>query len=177
MRLTFLSVLMLFGFGLIAQTESEKEENFKRHSLKLLIAHTYIPEGRPVGQGSNLLVAPTWGLDYDFYFTPKWSLGLHYDVEIMNYALEVEHDDTTLLRKNPMVFALVTQYEVWKKLSLGFGGGYELEKNESFWLARVSAEYAIEINEQFELAPNITYDYKENRTSAIGLGLAVGLKF
>ncbi|MGB0403267.1 MAG: hypothetical protein ACPGEG_04165 [Salibacteraceae bacterium] len=168
----FLSILFVFSF-LLANAQ---EKEFKRHSAVLVMSHTYVPEGRQSWGSKDLLIIPSIGIDYNFKFNQNWGLGFQYDIEFMNYVLEYE-EDTFLTRKNPMILALLAERKVWKELTIGIGGGYEIEKSKNLILLRFTAEYEYETKNDIVFGPNISFDYKDINTTAFAFGLFIGKKF
>ena len=69
--------------------EHESEEAFKHHRVSITFGHTHVPKGAPAVTNGSSLVVPSWGLNYEYWFTHKWALGLHNDTEIATYVLKI----------------------------------------------------------------------------------------
>ncbi|WP_281777710.1 hypothetical protein [Croceibacter atlanticus] len=73
-----------------------------------------------------------------------------------------------------MVFTLDALHEIGNGFVLSVGPGVELEKNESFFLARVGVEYEYDINENFYLMPTLFHDQRFDGFSTTTFGLGIG---
>lgn len=139
--------------------------------IAAVIGHTYINSGGPEG---NLYI-PSWGLDVDFWFSHKWGIGLHNDVEIENFV--VEKDEAEFIeRVNPLVFTLDVLYNFGQGFILSIGPGLELEQNESFTLVRAGLEYEYDMNKELYLMPTLYYDQRFDGYSTTSFGLGIGYK-
>jgi len=172
-------ILLVFAFGsLQAQDNSSKEEEVFNHSrLALVISHTHIPKAFQSSAGnSNAVIVPSWGFNYEYWFNHKFALGLHSDMEVATYVIENE-DGTELKRERPIIVALVGIYNPWKGLEFIGGIGKEFEPHENFWVYRFGVEYEIEIGNEWDIAPGLIFDVKENLYDSWTLGLGVGKRF
>jgi hypothetical protein len=170
----FIFILPLASFGQVQ--EHAPSEHHKNHIIALIIGHTHIPRGVPSASDSGPLIVPSWGINYDFLVSKKWSIGLHTDMEIANYVIE-EKNGNQLERTRPFILSIVTAYRPWKGLIVGLGFGNEFEKHHNFLVYRFGLEYAFEINESWEIGPALTYDIKESTYDAWTLGFGVVRKF
>ncbi|MCB9082285.1 MAG: hypothetical protein H6555_11305 [Lewinellaceae bacterium] len=172
----FLSVLMLlFSSQLWAQeSHNTAVEAIRHHRLALTMGNTHILEGR--NNGGELII-PSWGLDYEYWFTERLALGFHGELEIQSYVLDRGEENATLEREYPLVGALVLLYSPWKKLLLYGGPGLEVERNENFAFYRLGAAYEIELPHHWDLTPTLFYDKKTDLFDAWSIGLAIGRKF
>jgi hypothetical protein len=154
----------------------ESPESFKHNRVSTVLGHTHVPKGSPdVAKGGNLVVA-SWGLNYEYWLTRKWGLGLHNDVEIATYVVE---DDSggTIDRSRPVIVSLVGLYKPWKGLEFVAGFGRELETHDSFWVYRLAVEYEIEFGYNWDLSPAFVFDIKENLYNSFTIALVVGKRF
>jgi hypothetical protein len=172
-----LSLFILFALlaitNLVAQEHNNEEHiSGKGFRIAAVLGHTYINSN---GMDGNLYI-PSWGLDIDYWFNHKWGIGLHNDIEIENFV--VERNDTEIIqRENPLVFTLDALYEIGNGFVISLGPGIELEKNESFFLARIGLDYEYDINKNFYLMPNIFHDQRFDGFSTTSIGLGLGHKF
>jgi len=162
---------------LVSQSQDHEEDEFNKHNrISLVIGHTHIPKGVPaVPDGGSIIVA-SWGLNYEYWFSRKWGLGLHNDMEIATYYIE---DDTggTIERSRPIIVSLVGIYNPWKGLEFLAGFGREFEEHQNFWVYRFGIEYEIEFGHHWDLAPAFIYDVKENLYDSFTLGIVIGKRF
>ena len=86
-KITFI-VFYLFFISLSAQehenSEHQEEEHAssKKHAISFAFSHTHINSAKENDKGSNWIVAPSFGLNYNYIFNPKWAIGLHSDIII-----------------------------------------------------------------------------------------------
>lgn len=158
-----------------AQEESH-EENKPHHRVSIMIAHTHIPKGLPSVSGSGALIVPSWGFNYEYWFTSKWAIGLHNDMEISTYVIE-RPDGSELERSRPIIISLVGIYNPWKGLELITGFGREFEEHENFWVYRFGIEYELGIGHHWDIAPALTFDIKEDLYDSWTIGLVIGKRF
>ena len=145
---------------------THEEGGFK---IAAVIGHTFIDSGGPEGS----LYIPSWGLDIDFWFGPKWGVGLHNDIEIENFIIE-KGSEEFIERINPLVFTLDALYNIGQGFILSVGPGIELEQNESFTLLRAGIEYEYDMNEELYLMPTLYYDQRFDGYSTTSFGLGIG---
>lgn len=84
------------------------------------------------------------GVDYEFWLTHKFAVGVLNDFELSTYVVE-NHDGEDFEREYVYVLVAVFVYEPIANLSLFLGPGGEFEKNHNFFVFRVGAEYGIPI--------------------------------
>ena len=68
-----------------AQEKTDEEEVFqKHHQVGVVLSHAHIFEGVDADGNKSSLSLPAWGIDYTYYFHPKWAVGLHTDSLLKN---------------------------------------------------------------------------------------------
>ncbi len=172
---------LVFPIGtVIGQDQENKEpiesEPFKRHILSIMLAHTHIPKGYDGTNQKGSLIVPSWGLNYSFRISEKWGIGWHNDMEIATYIIE-DDQGKDLERERPIITSLVAGYTPGRFTTFVAGFGREFEKNKSFWVFRVGAEFEFEIGNNWAMAPSLTYDLKESVYDSWTLGIIVGKMF
>ncbi len=183
--------ILLCSWGLRGQEEhKEQEEGSKEHehsehsgehfhhnSITFLISHTFLSEGVREGEKS-WIVAPSLGLNYNYRFNDKWSLGWHNDLIIETFIVEDTREGNeggTLERELPLATMIVGTYKLSESWGFALGGGIEIEKNENFGLIRAGVEYGIEIPERrLEVVIGLNYDILIDAYNSfnVGIGLA-----
>lgn len=133
-------------------------EEFRRHRATVMMANTHVPAGDNVGSQGKFYVVPTWGLNYDYWIKPNFALGLHNDLLLQDFEIDVENAE--IERTYPVVTTAVILYKPWRNLTLIGGGGREFEKHEDFNVLTMGAEYSIELPRHWELSFNLVYDSK-----------------
>ena len=143
--------LLFLQFGLRAQEEhaaehtvhNEAHTSSKHHVISVLVSHTHLSEGVEEGENKWLIV-PSFNINYNFVFHPKWAIGLHTDIIIEEFEVEEHHVDseTVLKRSNPVAPAIMVTYKPLTWLGIEIGPGMEFTKEEDFALMRLGAEFS-----------------------------------
>ena len=170
--------LVLFVAPLSAQQHEEHQEHeaLKRHQLALFTGYTWVPKGNPhEGDPEGTVIAPTIGIDYSFWISHKWGVGLYNDLELTSYVIETSAD-TTIPREYAYVGAIVGVFEPTPGLGLFAGPGVELEPHENFFVLKVGFEYAFAIANGWSTGFVFGYDFKEEYDS-FALGISVARRF
>lgn len=136
------------------------------------MSHTLIPVEHT---GENLLI-PSWGLDLEYWWSSRWGLGLHNDLEIESFIIE-ESEEEFIERSYPLVMTLDALFKPMGGLVLLIGPGIEVAPEGSFWLMRAGLEYEFELAHHWDLAPTIFYDTREDSFQTWSFGLGVGKRF
>jgi hypothetical protein len=179
---TFIIVLAVLLFPLSSWSQhnhtSISDLNHSDHPswrVALLIGHTLIPEQHA---NQNFFI-PSWGLDLEYWFSPKVGLGIHNDLEVETFViLRDSGEGDELERITPLVFTLDLLIKPYKGLVLQIGPGYEIEKEEGFPLFRTGIEYEVEFGNHWDISPTVFYDSRFDggyHTWSIALG--VGKRF
>ena len=171
-----LKILFFLCFGVLsyAQEHIENHETTHKHSIGLLISHSTIFEGIESGEKSTISV-PSWAINYNYIFNVKWSIGLHNDIIIENFLIEKTSDGEVIERKTPITSIIVGTYKITEHFGIELGAGMEFEREENFGVARLGAEYSIEIpKHNLEVLFGLDYDFVFGayNTLNIGFGLA-----
>jgi hypothetical protein len=174
-----LPVILILILPLLASGQDsngeESHEGFKHHRVSLMISHTHIPKGVPSVENGGAVIVPSWGLTYN-YRIKKWAIGIHTDMEIATYIIE-DANGNQIERSRPIIVSLMGGYNIWQGIELAAGFGREFEENHNFWVYRFGIEYNIEIGHQWDIAPALIFDVKENLYDSWTLGVVVGKKF
>ncbi|MBD0403558.1 hypothetical protein [Flammeovirga sp. EKP202] len=165
-----------------ATIHHHEEEDFKRHKVSVYMGYTYIPQAIPSQEG---LLVPTFGLDYVYQFSEKWSIGLINDIEIAQYMVEVKNSGShgehghleTLDREYAYVGSLVIFYSPWESWKIGVGPGFEIEKNKNLFVGKFIFEKEFKLHDGWELSPNFQYDMKEKLYDTWTFGVSIGKRF
>lgn len=173
-----IAFLLSINASLFAQQHEEEQEHevIKHHMVALVIAHTHIPKGYQSSKGTEILIVPSWGLNYDYWFNTTWAIGLHADMEIATYIIE-DDTGTDLERERPIIISIVGSYKPWKGLMFGVGFGKEFEPHHNFWVYRFGVEYGIKLPHHWDIGPALVFDFKENLYDSWTIGLGIGKRF
>ncbi|WP_191858231.1 hypothetical protein [Hanstruepera ponticola] len=165
---------MLIGFFGFAQ---ENSDEIHHHSISILLGHTTIFQGFENGERKTES-EPSWAINYNYMFNDKWALGLHNDIIIENFVVEKTSGDEILERNTPITSLIVGTYKIFDGFGVELGGGLEFDKNESFGVARIGAEYGIEITKHnLEVLISLDYDIVIDAYDGLNIGIGIAKLF
>ena len=150
---------------------SHKKTHFR---ISASLAHTYLPEYTI--DGKKTLVLPSFGLDLEAWFNPKWGIGLHNDLELLTFEVK-DQEGLHIEREFPV---LLTMDLLWKPIGKWVffcGPGLELEPSQNYFVLRMGTEYEISISEHWDITPICFYDFRINAYNTFSIGLGVGYFF
>ena len=111
---------------------------------------------------NSILIVPTFGLNYDFFFHQKWGVGFHTDIVAQQYKVEKHDGHEELIRENPVALCAVGLFKPLPSLTLIAGYGIEIEKHENIQLLRLGVEYGFHLPGNWELGFALEFDRKIN---------------
>ena len=175
-KIYFLSfTLIIFSFLKVsAQNEIEEKEKIQHHRIALFTGYTLISESVAEDGELEMLVAPTLGFDYEYYFTGKFALGLDNALELDDYFIE-DSKGEILERDYSFRTALTFIYEPFEWWSVFTGPGFEYESQESFALVKIGTAFTKKFEQGWDVGITIDYDIKEENSSP-AIGVSVGKK-
>lgn len=180
LRLLFPCCLLacLHGYNGNAQESKEAEtETFKaHHQIGLSLAHAQVMEGRDENGKKEVLSLPSWSLDYNFHFHPKWAIGLHTDIIIEKFKVTGDGNET-IERSYPIAPAVMGIFQPTEHWSFLLGIGGEFAKEENFGLTRAGIEYGTEIKNGFEVFGALSYDFKWSAYDTWSIGIGISKSF
>jgi hypothetical protein len=154
---------------------AEPEHSFKHFRASAALYHTYIKTESATDK--KYLIVPSLGFDLEYWFTEKFGLGSHNDLELISFEVEKE-GHTTLERENPMLFTMDALWKPYKGLVLLLGPGVEFEKTENLFVVRGGLEYEFELkSSHWDISPTIFYDSRRHAYDTFSFGLGVGKRF
>ncbi len=161
-----------------AQVDEHGEEPFKpHHAISLLLSHTHTAQGIEDGK-KKWLTLPSWALDYNYFFSKQWAVGLHNDMIVETFKIE-EHEtnNEAVERTRPIATVAVVNFKPGKHFLFQMGAGGEFAKEGNYFLNRIGLEYALELQHAWELASNLTWDLKWNAYNSFSFGVGVSKAF
>jgi len=175
--LLFMTTLLFLPERTIAQEGEESER--PKHRITVMMANSHIPSADNIDGQNAVFIAPTWALNYDYWISEKFAVGVHSDLIIQKFEIKNREDDLELERSFPLAVCAVGIYRPFENWSLIFGGGQEFEKNENFAMICLGVEYGIELPKEWELSFNLIYDNKIDAydTWMFGIGFSKKLGF
>ena len=179
------SILIIHGLGLVAQnhedgTDADHDANAEHgssgHKITLVMAYSFINNSFSE-QTNGILIVPTIGFNYDYFFNARWGLGLHTDLLLQQYKVEKHGGHEEILRENPVGLAGMLLFKPNHRWTLMAGYGVEVEKHENFQMIRVGVEYGIELPKHWELGFSLEFDYKIKTYSSLMFGVGFSKMF
>jgi hypothetical protein len=171
-----LSLGLLFSSAITTAQETHHDAFKPHHTLGFMISHTQINQGVQGNGEKKWLSLPSWAVNYNFKFSPKWAVGLHTDIIVEDFAVE-EHLKSSsgqiLERSYPIASAVMFSYKPGKHFSYMLGSGGEFAHTGNLFLFRVGVEYGYHISKDWELNANITNDFKVNAYNSWAVGLGI----
>lgn len=168
--------MMFLAFAVRGQEEkkAEPETEHFRHRLSIAMANVRMPAADHVDQQGAFYILPTWMINYDYWVSRKFALGLHSDFALQQY--EVSFEENVITRKHPITVTAVGLYKATRHWTFLLGGGKEFEPSKSFNLIRLGTEYGFEIQNNWELNLNFIYDQRINAYDAFTFGFGASKK-
>jgi len=168
----FLMVITPYSFGQheeATHSDQAAEHGGTSHKVTLVMAYSLL-KNHVDESTNNILVVPTFGLNYDFLFRPKWGVGLHTDIVLQQFKVEKHDGLEAIIRENPVAICGVGLFKPIPSLTLIAGYGIELEKHEDIQLLRFGVEYGFHLPGNWELGFTLELDNKFNTTNSVVFG-------
>ena len=147
----------------------------KHHRIALFTGTTWVPSAQNGVESQGEVFVPTYGLDYEYWFSHTFALGLFNDFQLGAYIINTDEAED-LERKRAFVTTVVAVWEPTRQVALFGGAGAELEEHESFFVIKAGAQYEFPIGDWWDIELSLSYDWKEVYGSW-SFGLAVGKRF
>jgi hypothetical protein len=162
--------------------ETNEEEAFTpHHKLGIILGHAQVFQGRDDNGKRQALSLASWGIDYDYQFSRKWSVGLHTDIITEKFKVETNSltggQGEIIERSYPIAPALMVGYKLNRHWVLQLGAGAEFASEGDFFLNRIGIEYGAEIRNGWELSGALSYDIKWKAYDTWILGIGISKKF
>ena len=157
-----------------ATSEHEHEAFRKHHNIYAMMAFSYIPRIIPGQIERELLAVPTWALNYNFWFHPKWAFGLHNDLILQKFAVEKHSEEEEIIRSYPVAVKAVVLFEPIEDLLFLTGYGKEFEPNKILDVITAGVEYGIPIRNGWEAGISLNFDWNINNYVSWMFGVGFG---
>ena len=158
--------------------EIELEESEGRHSIAFVLGHARIGQGRDSDGNKRFTTVPSFAIDYNYWISEKFALGLHTDFLNENFFIETEDGGELIERERPIAPAIMGTYkpgEHWS-FGVGFGGEFAIG-GEAYFVTRFGIEYGVEIRNGWEVLGSITQDFRANAYNVTSIGLGIEKRF
>lgn len=166
--------------AVFAQEEHKPADNKAReehhsmkgaHRLALGLGHTHISEGQVDGK-TEWLVAGSWSLNYDYWLSNKWAIGLQNDLVLEDFKVE-DADKEVIERKRPLSVIPVAMFKPGKHISFIGGVGMEFAEGKNLALTRLGLEYGAHVPRNWEIGVAAVWDNKWNYYNTWGLAVTI----
>jgi len=145
----------------MADDDQHADHGGYAHRVTLVMAYTLLKSDVDEST-NNILVVPTFGLNYDFFFHQKWGVGFHTDILLQQFKVETHEEEKVFVRENPVALYAVGLFKPIPSLTFNAGYGIELEKHENIQLFRLGVEYGFHLPGNWELGFALEFDSKLN---------------
>lgn len=156
----------------ISVLHADTHHLFRPFRIAVMIGHTSIP---PTGNSEHVFI-PSWGLDLEYWFSKKWGVGSHNDIEVESFMVEADYE-SSIEREYPLVTTIEVLYKPVGGLVLQMGPGYEIEKKKNYAVIRYGIEYEFELRGHWDVFPSVFYDTRLDGFDTFSIGFGVGKRF
>ena len=143
-----------------------------RHLFAFFTGNSWIPQGRSRETGKKeTVIAPTFGLDYEYRLSEAWAFGSYNALTIVN--ISVERDEEELVeRENTTTFTIGGSCHFTERMKVELSAGVETDAHETLRVGRIAYEYGFEMRKNWELGIVASYTWKDFY-DVFGLGLVI----
>lgn len=114
----------------------------KRHKVGAFFGNALIHGVKNTNTGKEqYILAPTFGLDYEYWLSRKWALGTYNEIAHIDIEVESGNHEEFIKRENTMLFSGVVIFELFHNFGIFAGSGIETDPNETFWIRYMGIEY------------------------------------
>ena len=179
-KIFLLGILISFHFVAFGQeefSEGKSEESEGRHSIAFILSHSRIGQGRSEAGEKQFTAVPSLAIDYNYWVSEKFALGLHNDLLNETFFVESEKNGDLIERERPFTTLLYGGYKVGGNWGFGLGVGAEFARGENYFVTRISIEYGVEIREGWEVFGSLNQDFRADVYNITSLGIGIGKRF
>lgn len=160
----------------LAQKDSGTSHALKRHKVGAFLGNAVIHGVHNTKTGKEqYVIAPTIGIDYEFWINHKWGIGTYNEVAHMDIEVITENEDY-IKRENAMLFSAVAIFEPIHKMAIFAGTGVETDPHHTFWIRYMGLEYAIVRCNDWDISVNAGYVNKD-LYDAFTFGVVIARRF
>jgi hypothetical protein len=170
-------LMMLVSFLSKAQIMETKDdlvhgnEHKGTSRLTLGLGHTHVSEGKIDGK-TEWLALPSWAINFDYWFSNKWAVGLQNDIILESFFIE-NGDNELLERSYPIASVPVILYKAGNRLTLIAGIGAEFTHEQTLTMTRLGIEYGFHLPNNWEVGTALVWDNKWDYYNSWGLAITI----
>ncbi len=142
------------------QKQHEQHDLSRSSRLTLGIGHTHVSEGK-VEDKTKWLILPSWSLNYDYWLSNKFAIGLQNEVILESFI--IEHGEEELLERSfPVSSVPLVLFKPIERLTVLLGIGAEFTEEKTLTMTRLGAEYGFHLPGNWEVGAALVWDNKWN---------------
>ena len=176
-----LAATLLMASGSVHAQEERGSKEHARHEVSLLIAHTTVSQGINVDGERTWLMLPSWGLNYNYWLSQRWAIGLHTDLITETFVVTENHNEAEgepeVERTRPIAPAIMASYRPHHHWAFTGGAGAEFAKEGDLFLMRAGTEYTIHLGGPWETSGSFAYDFRFDAYDSYTLGIGITRTF
>ena len=176
-NLILFSLLVVCHSHGFAQHESHPDVHAMKgtHRLTLGLAHTHISNGR-IHEKTEWLTSPSWALNYDYWISNMWAIGLQNDLIFETFLIE-NADGEEIEREFPLAVVPVAIFKPGKHFSFIGGIGTEFAVSGNLTLTRLGVEYGLLLPKNWEAGIALVWDNAWDHYNSWGIAFTFSKLF
>jgi hypothetical protein len=158
----------------IQEEEEELEETEGKHNIAFILGHARIGQARNQEGEKEFLSVPSIAIDYNYWISDNFLIGLHSDILNENFFIESEKNGDLIERERPITLLIAGGYKIGRHWVIGLGTGGEFVKGKNYFVTRISIEYGVEIRNGWEVFGTLNQDFRANVYNITSFGIGIG---
>lgn len=167
-------LIMNFARGQYESADSLGTNSHRPFHIAFVISHTYLPESTV--NGVETLALPSFGLDIEYWFSDRYGIGLHNDLELLTFEIK-EGEDAVITRNYPLLLTIDFLWRPMTHWGVFLGPGAEFETEEDFVVFRIGTEYDLSVSDRISVNPIAFYDFRFGAYNSFSIGIGLSYKF
>jgi len=164
--------IIIFSLLLVSKLGFTQEHEEAKHRIAFVLGHSYVSL-----ENDEILSIPTFGLDYEYWFSNHWGIGIFSDIELITNEVSPSVEGNIVERETPLVLTLDVVWNPIEHVEFVLGPGVVFEKGRTNKIVRVGVEYDLTLGHHWDVAPNLFYDQIFDGGYAISIGIGIGKSF
>jgi opacity protein-like surface antigen len=163
-----------------AETDSDEESDEGHHELNLSLGHVHVPSGVGGAGPTQWLTVAGWGVNYNYWLSSRFAVGVHTDLTIESLVVVVDGDDRedgTIRRSRPVAPALMLSWKPAKAWTISAGAGREFDPEGALNLLRVGTEFSHPLAKRWEGTAGAAVDIRPSAHGTLTISLGLSRRF